>query len=107
MPGLALTDLWETSGAPASNAGNDDAAARPVRLEPPANGTILRIVEFPPDAQWRGKADARKAFESISAAAANDAHPADSMMHKTSTVNYIIIVLKGEIWAIMEKGETC
>jgi len=32
MPGLALTDLWETAGAPASNAGNADAAARPVRL---------------------------------------------------------------------------
>ena len=105
MPGLALTDLWETSGAPASNVGNDDAAARPVRLEPPANGTILRIVEFPPDAQWRGQADARKAFESIGAGAAKDAHSADPMMHKTSTVDYII-VLKGEIWAIMETGET-
>jgi hypothetical protein len=34
MPGLALTDLWETAGAPASNAGDKDAAARPVRLEP-------------------------------------------------------------------------
>ena len=27
------------------------------------------------------------------------------MMHKTSTVDYAI-VLKGEIWAVMEKGET-
>ena len=63
MPGLALTDLWETTGAPASNAGKTDAAARPVRLEPPQNGTILRIVEFPPDAAWRSNADALKAFE--------------------------------------------
>jgi hypothetical protein len=105
MPGLALTDLWETSGAPASNAGTDDAAARPVRLEPPGNGTILRIVEFPPDGQWRSNVDARKAFESIGAGAAKDAHSADPMMHKTATVDYIIVV-KGEIWAIMEKGET-
>src|SRR5262245_41990317 len=35
MPGVALTDLWETVGSPASNAGSADAAARPVRLEPP------------------------------------------------------------------------
>jgi len=28
MPGLALTDLWETRAAPASNAGNADAAER-------------------------------------------------------------------------------
>jgi hypothetical protein len=35
MPGLALTDLWETKGSPASNDGIADAAARPVHLEPP------------------------------------------------------------------------
>ena len=62
MPGLALTDLWETDAAPASNAGGADAAARPVRLEPPRNGTILRVVEFPPDAAWRGSAKRREAF---------------------------------------------
>ena len=47
-PGLGLTDLWETKGAPASNAGGADAADPPMRLEPPRNGTMLRIVEFPP-----------------------------------------------------------
>ena len=105
MPGLALTDLWETNGAPASNEGNADAAERKVHLEPPKNGTILRIVEFPPDSQWRQSADARKAFNSIGAGHASDRHSADPMMHKTSTVDYIV-VLKGEIWAIMDKGET-
>jgi len=105
MPGLALTDLWETKGAPASNAGSDDAARRPVKLEPPRNGTILRIVEFPPDSQWRGGADGREAFKSIGAGHAQDSHSGDPMMHRTSTVDYII-VLKGEIYAIMEKGET-
>ncbi|HET9043844.1 MAG TPA: cupin domain-containing protein [Burkholderiales bacterium] len=105
MPGLALTDLWETRGAPARNTGSADNAARPVRLEPPKNGTILRIVEFPPDSQWRDRADARAAFDSIGAGHAPDTHSADPMMHKTATVDYII-VLKGEIYAIMDKGET-
>jgi len=105
MPGLALTDLWETRGAPASNAGAADAAARPVRLEPPRNGSILRIVEFPPDSQWRERADARRAFDSIGAGHAADRRSSDPMMHRTSTVDYII-VLKGEIYAVMEKGET-
>jgi hypothetical protein len=104
MPGLALTDLWETKGAPASNDGQADAAARQVHLEPPKNGTILRIVEFPPDTQWRQSANAREAFDSIGAGHAPDRHSADPMMHKTATVDYII-VLKGEIWAIMDKGE--
>jgi hypothetical protein len=105
MPGLALTDLWETTGTPASNDGNEDAAERPVRLEPPTNGTILRIVEFPPDGAWRESADAKAAFKSIGAGHAKDKASSDPMMHKTSTVDYII-VLKGEIYAIMERGET-
>jgi gentisate 1,2-dioxygenase len=105
MPGLALTDLWETVGAPANNQGEADAAARPVRLEPPKNGTILRIVEFPPDSHWRANADAAAAFQSIGAGHAKDKSHADPMMHKTATVDYII-VLKGEIHAIMDAGET-
>jgi mannose-6-phosphate isomerase-like protein (cupin superfamily) len=82
-----------------------DAAARTVRLEPPKNGTILRIVEFPPDSRWRANADAAQAFASIGAGHAKDKSNADPMMHKTATVDYII-VLKGEIHAIMETGET-
>ena len=105
MPGLALTDLWETTGAPANNDGHADAAARPVRLEPPKNGTILRVVEFPPDANWRNKADAHAGFKSIGAAHVVDKRSADAMMHRTSTVDYAI-VLKGEIHAVMERGET-
>jgi len=75
-----------------------------VRLEPPKNGTILRIVEFPPDSAWRGGADGAAAFKSIGAGHAQDRGSSDPMMHKTSTVDYII-VLKGEIYAVMETGE--
>ena len=91
MPGLALTELWETRGAPASNEGDADAA------------DILRIVEFPPDSQWR-TARSREAFKAIGASHAPDRSSSDPMMHKTSTVDYIV-VLKGEIFAIMETGE--
>jgi mannose-6-phosphate isomerase-like protein (cupin superfamily) len=104
MPGLALTDLWETKGAPADNSGAADAADRPVHLEPPKNGTILRIVEFPPDSAWRNRTDGKDGFKSIGAGHAQDKGSADPMMHKTGTVDYII-VLKGEIHAVMETGE--
>ena len=104
FPGLALTDLWETKGAPASNAGDADAADRPIHLEPPKNGTIVRIVEFPPDANRPKGNDGRAGFKAIGAGHVQDKHSSDPMMHKTSTVDYII-VLKGEIYAVMEKGE--
>jgi hypothetical protein len=105
MPGVALTDLWRTRTSPASNAGNADAATGRIVLEPPAEGTILRIVEFPPDSKWRKSADAATAFASIGAGGAPDHASTDAMMHATATVDYII-VLKGEIWAILDKGET-
>lgn len=106
MPGLALTDLWVTNGAPADNSGTEDAADRPIVLEPPANGTIFRMVEFPPDSAWIDGADAKEAFESIGAGHASDESVDDPMMHKTSTVDYLIVV-RGEIWAILEDGEIC
>ena len=104
MPGVALTDLWRTRSSPASNAGNADAATGRIKLEPPADGTILRIVEFPPDSAWRKSADAKAAFASIGAGGAPDHESGDAMMHATATVDYII-VLQGEIWAILDKGE--
>lgn len=105
MPGVALTDLWRTASSPASNAGNKDAATGKIKLEPPADGTILRIVEFPPDRMWRKSADAKKAFASIGAHGAPDHGSDDAMMHATASVDYII-VLEGEIHAVLDKGET-
>ena len=106
MPGLALINLWVTDRSPASNSGSDDAAARPVVLEPPARGTIFRVVDFPPDKGMAGKVDRQKAFAAMGAGHAMDRsearHPA---MHKTNTVDYAL-VLDGEIWALMDEGET-
>jgi len=102
---LALTNLWVTDGTPGTNEGNADAAARPVVLEPPVGGTIFRVVEFPPD-KVTADFDRKAAFGSMGADHAMDPdasrHPG---MHKTATVDYAI-VLSGEIWAVMDEGET-
>src|SRR5262249_44685556 len=105
FPGLALTDLWETKGAPADNEAQGDAADRPIHLEPPPNGTIVRVVEFPPDATRPKSADPSAGFKAIGAGHVQDKSSADPMMHRTATVDYAI-VLKGEIHAVMDKGET-
>ena len=105
MPGLVLTNLWITDGAPADSSGSPDAAARPVVLEPPGSGSIFRVVDFPPDAELLGKMDRGKAFEAMAAHGAMDRdasrHPG---MHRTRTVDYAL-VLDGEIWALMDEGE--
>jgi mannose-6-phosphate isomerase-like protein (cupin superfamily) len=105
FPGLALTDFWETSGAPASNAGSADAANRPVHLEPAKNGTLFRLVEFPPDANRPKDSDSSAGFKAIGAGHVQDRASHDPMMHKTATVDYAVVV-KGEIHAVLEKGET-
>jgi mannose-6-phosphate isomerase-like protein (cupin superfamily) len=105
-PAFGLTDLWVTSDAPADNAGSADPAARAIVLEPPPRGSIFRVVEFPPDVAVAGKVDMDEAFDAIGARAARDRssarHPA---MHRTHSVDYAI-VLSGEIWAVMDVGET-
>ena len=85
VPTFGMTNLWVTDGTPADNTGAGDAAARPVVLEPPASGTIFRVVEFPPDHTLAGF-DRTTAFESMGAGHAMDRdasrHPG---MHKTAT----------------------
>ncbi len=75
-------------------------------LEPPPQGTIFRVVDFPPDKGMAGQLDRGKAFAAMGAGHAMDQsaarHPG---MHKTNTVDYAL-VLDGEIWAVMDEGET-
>ena len=105
LPQVRLSELWET-GSPADNSGERDAALRANRIEPhhPA-GTIFRVVEFPPD-RVTADADMGAAFEEMGSGAAHDAASDTPGMHRTQTTDYAI-VLEGEIWAVMEAGETC
>lgn len=58
IAGHAVTDLWKTTASPAIPQ-SADACSVPVQLAPPECGTVFRIVEFPPDAQWMGQSDTR------------------------------------------------
>jgi len=103
-PNLAMIDLWETVCSPASNEGNEDATARPMRLSPPEGGTLFRILELPPEKE-RNFAAVEETFAlwgERDVLTKKNRHPA---FHKTNTVDYAI-VLEGEVWALMDIGET-
>ena len=105
LAGLALTDLWESKSTPANNTGTEDAANRPFKLEPPKNGTVIRVVEFPPDTVLAKSGDIAKIFEEIGSADAKDRNnPRHQGFHKTRSLDYAI-VLEGEIYAMMDEGE--
>src|ERR1700739_5025504 len=44
-------EMWETARTPADNRGSADAIARGPRLPPPKNGSVFRIIEYPPDSE--------------------------------------------------------
>jgi len=106
--GATVTELWETRSAPASNAGNEDPTDHPYRLPPPPNGTVFRIIEYPPDSirvaalRERG---AEHAQDAASDGYVRDVqHQRHPGFHKTASVDYAII-LSGEIHALMDEGE--
>ena len=106
-PGYRAYNLWRTEEAPAK-IGSPDTTANHRGILPPKNGTILRIVDFPPEpadpAELRRRIHAT--FGEIFSDATQDkregVHPG---MHRTGTIDYAII-LEGEIWAVMDEGET-
>ena len=79
--------------------------AGPSTRSAPGTRRINPGAESRPDLLREKRADAGRAFDPIGAGHAPDHSSDDPMRHKTSTVDYII-VLKGEIYALMDEGET-
>ena len=107
-PGSAIvTELWETTKTPADNRGSADAIERQFRLPPPRNGSVFRIIEYPPDKE-RVAALAIELAEpddgSGRVASADRRNPRHLGFHKTNSIDYAI-VLAGEIYALMDDGE--
>jgi len=107
-PGSAIvTELWETRSAPADNCGHADVTDHPFRLAPPANGTVLRIIHYPPDKErLAALAQERAAGDDGSGhiTALDRGSPRHPGFHKTASTDYAI-VLAGEIYALMDEGE--
>jgi hypothetical protein len=105
---FGVTDLWKTRGTPADNTGSEDPCGRPITLAPPPQGSVFRVVQFPPDKDYLDKWKPEDAFatmgESGAKAIDRSAGAKHAGMHKTASVDYAF-VLEGEIWAIMDKGE--
>lgn len=107
-PGYRAVNVWRTEAAPAPIDAPDSVVQHKGILPPRNGGSILRIIDFPPEASdpAERKRQIQATFGSIFSDAHHDkregAHPG---MHRTDTVDYAII-LEGEIWAVMDEGET-
>ena len=104
-PNVLMCDLWEVTKFPPDNHGDKDTSLRPVKLSPPTDGAIFRVVEFPPDAErnWAGRKQVFAQYgEEHALGDKEERHPG---FHKTPSIDFAVC-LQGEIWAMMEEGET-
>jgi mannose-6-phosphate isomerase-like protein (cupin superfamily) len=103
-PGLFVNELWVTEEAPANTTGEEDRALRPIRHDPPAQGTIFRVIEIPPEKGLRIEAAAT--FEALRSGNLPTAehkarHPG---MHRTDSIDYVLVI-SGECQMVLDACE--
>ena len=103
-----LFEIWNTDGQPIDTTDGIDRADSEVILSPPVNGTKFRYFQInpiPEGVPWEVLQDAAaEAFDRIGAAhhrIDTSKHPA---MHKTETIDYIIL-LKGDVSLLLDEEE--
>ncbi|MBC3191848.1 cupin domain-containing protein [Pseudonocardia sp. C8] len=106
LPICTVVDLWSVPSLPAV-VEDPDSLDGNVALDPPPAGALVRMVTLPPDAEWKtsggGFGESLSAMGGADAAA--DDHDDSSGMHATDTVD-VIVVVSGEVYAVLEDGET-
>jgi len=106
-PSMGMAEIWRSDTLPPSNAGNADGALLPFTLAPAPEGLIARVVHFPPDRELNWSAsDATATFSQFGGGdlMANEGSR-HAAFHRTQTLDFAI-VMEGEIWAMMDVGET-
>lgn len=96
IPGLIISDVWATDTMPVDL--NKEAKMESTLFpKTPKNGSFFRYVCIPPDTELF-----KYLPPELQKTTADSPHP---LMHKTETLDYIII-LSGELYLIMDEGET-
>jgi mannose-6-phosphate isomerase-like protein (cupin superfamily) len=106
VSGTTSTLLWVTDSTPANISGAEDAADRDIGVAPPPEGSIFRIVEFPPEKQV-GKALSQEEMikeMGLAVPGGTGVKPRHPAMHRTESIDYGI-VLSGEIDMLLDDSE--
>ena len=104
--GFVSNLLWVTDESPAQCGTKTDRADRTIGVPPPPNGSILRVVDFPPVTPEAEAMDQKALIASMGAQ--HNAHEGQAarhaFMHRTKSVDYAI-VLEGEIDMLLDDSE--
>ncbi len=104
--GNAVLNLWVTNEFPIGLTGTADRAETKVGVPPPKNGTIFRIVEFPPTSTTAvtPHGDHIKTLTAMGIDPATQGYARHPNTHRTRSIDYAI-VLDGEIDMLMDDSE--
>ena len=98
-----INQIWQAAAVPTPVMAESTLGTQAVIPVPPGGYTYV-VTTFPPDASWDYEAGYAKALSD--AGAADSVGPDDLPgMHITDTID-IVTVISGEIWALVETGET-
>lgn len=107
VTGLTSTVLWVTDESPADISSPADPTLREMGVAPPAGGSILRIVDFPPEPKGGAAIDnaAMKKEMGLDHGHGDGGKPArHPYMHRTKSIDYAL-VLEGEIDMLLDDSE--
>jgi mannose-6-phosphate isomerase-like protein (cupin superfamily) len=96
--------LWVTGENPVDLSGRSDRAETKTGVPPPSNGSIFRIVDFPPTATGSPPVDHHKMLIGMGIDPATQAYSRHPNTHRTRSIDYAI-VLDGEIDMLMDDTE--
>jgi hypothetical protein len=108
--GLAFHEIWNTAEMPQRIAATfDEPTTTHSGTAPPPRGTVIRIVDLPPegpDGPSFDKEQSRELFSAVGLAENADRHKPGRhpLMHRTESVDYGI-VLSGEIVLLLDEEE--
>jgi uncharacterized cupin superfamily protein len=106
-PGYAVQRMWVTDGTPSKIA--LESLHLPHVLVPPPNGSVMNVINLPPDEIWKGKVGAKEVkawYEAVGAPEISTyseaaRHP---YMQKTRTADFVI-VQEGEVVLVLDTQE--
>lgn len=108
-PGFASTRIWVTDRAPPILKGIRESLHMRHTLEPPPDGSVCRVVTFPPDDSYKGKVGAKEVqayFAAMGSPGASTYSPKapHPYMQKTRSLDFCL-VLEGEITLVLDTEE--
>jgi mannose-6-phosphate isomerase-like protein (cupin superfamily) len=108
VPGTVFYELWNTGTSPALLDNSSDPSAQPLRLSPGSQGSVIRVVDIPPDSVQNQVSDENAAavFAEMgeSHAGTGQGGARHKLMHRTETLDYGIVT-EGEVWLVLDEEE--